>query len=375
MDIKTGKLLWQTEFENSRSNNVPDPIFHNGYLFASSGYGKGSILLKLNVANGRMTPETVWQTEHMDNHHGGVILHEGYFYGAGQNDRGWSCMDFRTGEQTWKEGGKGSITYAEQGSISATRINYSPTILLNHIHKKIKFTHYMKRRTFVKTLPAAAIVAGSTSGFSMKAAVSPGLRTILLPPPEKAGGTSVLEALQQRKTIRNISSKELPLQVLSSLLWAAFGVNREQASFNKPGRTAPSASNSQEIDLYVALPGGVYLYEAVPHHLAPVVAGDFRGRAGRGRAAEAPVNIFYVADLSRYDLGPDQPDRAIGDPEVQKSYFYTDTGFIAQNVYLFAASQGLAAWFHNCDKENPVREFNLNTGQRILFAQSVGYKA
>ena len=80
-----------------------------------------------------------------------------------------------------------------------------------------------------------------------------------------------------------------------------------------------------------------------------------------------------MADLSKYDLGPDQPDRAIGDPEVQKSYYYTDTGFIAQNVYLFAASQGLAAWFHNCDKDNTVKEFNLNPQQRILFAQSVGY--
>ncbi len=232
----------------------------------------------------------------------------------------------------------------------------------------------MKRRTFVKTLPAATILAGTASSFPLKAAAPPDLQPILLPPPEKDGGKSVLAALQHRKTTRNISAKELPLQVLSNLLWAAFGVNREQASFNKPGRTAPSASNSQEIDLYVALAEGVYLFEAVPHRLVPVVAGDFRGRAGRGRAAEAPVNIFYVADLSRYDLGPDQPDRAIGDPEVQKSYYYTDTGFIAQNVYLFAASHGLAAWFHNCDKENTVREFKLKAGQRILFAQTVGYE-
>ncbi len=123
----------------------------------------------------------------------------------------------------------------------------------------------------------------------------------------------------------------------------------------------------------MALPAGVYLYNAVPHRLEPVVAGDFRERAGRGRAATAPVNIFYIADLTRYDLGPNQPDRAIGDPEVQKSYYYTDTGFIAQNVYLFAASQGLAAWFHNCDKENPFQEFKLKPQQRILFAQSVGY--
>jgi hypothetical protein len=231
----------------------------------------------------------------------------------------------------------------------------------------------MKRRTFVQTLPAATILAGTASAMPLKAAISVDLQPIVLPPPEKDGGTSVLAALQLRKTTRSISSKALPRQELSNLLWAAFGINREQASFNKPGRTAPSASNSQEIDLYVALPEGVYLYEAAPHRLATVVAGDFRRRSGRGRATSAPVNIFYVADLTRYDLGPDQPDRAIGDPEIQKSYYYTDTGFIAQNVYLYAASKGLAAWFHNCDKENTINEFNLKSTQRILFSQTVGY--
>ncbi len=199
------------------------------------------------------------------------------------------------------------------------------------------------------------------------------MEPIILPEPDRKGGKSVLEALQLRQTNRRINSRELPLQVLSTLLWAAFGVNREKASFQKPGRTAPSASNSQEIDLYVALKDGLYMYEAIPHQLTPISEGDFRIMSVGGSAATAPVNIFYVADLSRYDLGPDQPDPGIGDPEVQKSYYYTDTGFIAQNVYLFAASQGLAAWFHNCYRENIVTEFNLRPDQRILFAQTVGY--
>jgi hypothetical protein len=227
----------------------------------------------------------------------------------------------------------------------------------------------MERRAFLKTLPAIAMLAGATSSFAED------LQPIVLPKPEKDGGKSVLAALWERRTIRNISEEKLPPQVLSNLLWAAFGVNRETAAFGKPGRTAASASNSQEIDLYVAMPEGVYLYEAVPHRLAPVVAGDLRSRAGRRGAATAPVNIFYVVDLSRYSLGPGQPDRSIGDPEVQKSYYYTDTGLIAQNVYLFAASQGLAAWFHNCDKENTAKEFKLRPEQRVLFAQSVGYPA
>jgi hypothetical protein len=199
------------------------------------------------------------------------------------------------------------------------------------------------------------------------------MNPILLPEPAKKGGKSVLEALQLRQTNRSISSKELPLQVLSNLLWAAFGVNHEKASFNKPGRTAPSASNSQEIDLYVALKDGMYLYEAAPHQLTPISAGDYRMLSGRGTAGTAPVNIFYIADLSRYDLGPDQPDPHIGEPEVQKSYYYTDTGFIAQNVYLFAASQGLVTWFHNCNKERIATELDLHPNQRVLFAQTVGY--
>ena len=227
----------------------------------------------------------------------------------------------------------------------------------------------MTSKAFVKTLTAVFVATRLGSSLAQD------LQPIQLPEPEKEGGKSLLEALRNRRTNRRISPKLLPVQMLSNLLWAAFGVNREQASFGKPGRTAPSASNSQEIDLYVAMAEGVYLYEAVPHRLTPVVAGDLRRRAGRRGAATAPVNIFYIVDRSRYDLGPRQPDRAIGDPEVQKSYYYTDTGFIAQNVYLFAASQGLAAWFHNCDKKNTVTELRLRPEQLVLFAQSVGFPA
>ena len=231
----------------------------------------------------------------------------------------------------------------------------------------------MNRRKFIKAVPALALTAASVSAFSLDMPGSIELQTIVLPKPEKEGGKSVLASLLERKTTRTISSKELPIQVMSNLLWAGFGVNRDSGGFGKKGRTAPSASNSQEIDLYIALPAGVYLYDAVTHSLLPVAEGDFRARSTRRSAITAPVNIFYIADLSRYDLGHTQPDRGIGDPEVQKSYYYTDTGLIAQNIYLFAASFGLAAWFHNCDKENTVREFKLKSTQRVLFAQTVGY--
>ena len=233
----------------------------------------------------------------------------------------------------------------------------------------------MNRRTFVQTLPAVTVLAGATSGFAQEAPSSTqDLQPITLPKPEKDGGKSVLAALWERRTIRSIGTEKLPPQVLSNLLWAAFGVNREKASFGKGGRTAASASNSQEMDLYVALPEGVYLYEAGPHRLTPVVAGDFRARSGRRGGAAAPVHIFYVVDLTRY-VREGNPDRSIGDPEVQKSYYYCAVGLIAQNVYLFAASQGLAAHFHNCDKVNTAKEFKLRPEQRVLFAQTVGYPA
>jgi len=230
----------------------------------------------------------------------------------------------------------------------------------------------MKRRAFVESamtmLPAFAVLGVPKINLGQE------LQPIALPKPEKDGGKSLLASILERKTIRGISPDSLPPQMLSNLLWAAFGVNRPEGVRGKPGRTAASASNLQEIDLYIALPQGVYLYEAVPHRLTPVVPGDFRARSGRRDATTAPVNIFYVVDLTKYVV-EGQPDRNIGDPEVQKSYYFVATGLIASNVYLFAASQGLAAWFHNCEKENTAKEFHLRPEQRVLFAQTVGFPA
>lgn len=226
----------------------------------------------------------------------------------------------------------------------------------------------MDRRTFLKTVPVVVVLAGTASSLAED------LKPITLPKPQTDGGKSVLAALKERKTSRNISTEKLAPQTLSNLLWAAFGVNRKNGPFGGPGRTAASASNSQEIDLYVALPEGVYLYEADPHRLTPVVSGDFRRRSGRRSAARAPVNIFYVVDIAKYKKAPFQ-EPGLKDPEVQKSYYYVATGLIAQNVYLFAASQGLAAHFHNCDKQNTHKEFKLRPEQRVLFSQTVGYPA
>jgi len=196
---------------------------------------------------------------------------------------------------------------------------------------------------------------------------------IVLPEPEAEGGMSVLAALRERRTIRSLREDPLPPQVLSNLLWAAFGVNREQGPFGQPGRTAASASNAREIDLYVALPEGVYLYAAAGHRLTPVVAGDLRPLAGnRGRGEKAPVRIIFVADIARFATAGFQ-EPGLWDAEIQQSYYNVATGLIAGNVYLFAASQGLAAWFHNCDRTALAEALGLRPEQRALYAQSVGY--
>jgi len=236
----------------------------------------------------------------------------------------------------------------------------------------------MNRRTFVKTLPALTVLAGAPATIGQDAPAAPELQPITLLKPETDGGKSVLAALKERRTIRNISAEKLPPQMLSNLLWAAFGVNREQGPRGGVGRTAASASNSQEIDLYVALPEGIYLYDAAPHRLTPVLAGDHRAKAGgRGRSgagAGAPVNLIYVVDLARYAKAPFQEPR-LKDPEFQKLYYGVATGLIAGNVYLFAASQGLAAWFHNCNRDALAADLKLRPDQRVLFAQTVGYPA
>lgn len=203
------------------------------------------------------------------------------------------------------------------------------------------------------------------------------LLPIALPRPTLEHGKSVLKALRQRKTSREISDKKLSLQILSNLLWAACGVNRKNGPFGIPGRTAPSASNSQEIDMYVATQEGIYFYDAFPHRLLPVVAGDFRALAiGPGQATfgdKAPVRLIYIADIDRLSHTAGYQEPGLQDPEIQKSYYYVDTGLIAGNVYLFAASQGLAAWFHNCDKSGLAAKLTLRADQRVLFGQTVGY--
>ena len=200
---------------------------------------------------------------------------------------------------------------------------------------------------------------------------------IALPPPGPGPDTPVVAALRRRRTTREIDSRPLPSDVLSTLLWAAFGVNRVKGPFGQPGRTAASASNCQEIDLFVALADGAYLYDASNNRLTAVTGRDLRQAAltpgQRDVAATAPVQLIYVVDIRRlvHTTGFDEP--GLHDPEVQKAYYFVDAGLIAGNVHLYAAAEGLAAWFHNCDRAGLARDLGLGPDQHVLFAQSVGY--
>jgi hypothetical protein len=204
------------------------------------------------------------------------------------------------------------------------------------------------------------------------------LQPITLLKPLFEGGGTVLGAMKMRRTSRLISDKKISLQVLSDILWAAQGVNRIPADgpFGRAGRTAGSASNSQEIQIYVAREEGTYLYEPDYHRMTPIAAGDIRSLAiGRGQGmagAKAPVRLIYVVNIEKYKSAG-FPEPGLYDPEIQKSYYFVDTGLIAQNVYLAASSLGLASWFHNCNKAEIARELRLKPHQRALFGQTIGY--
>jgi len=238
----------------------------------------------------------------------------------------------------------------------------------------------MKRTSFhslMRTVAVAALLAAPL------AALAQDLQPIALPKPQTTGGMPLMDALSARKTAREFSADKLPLQVLSNLLWAAFGVNRAEMAGRtpKPGRTAPSAMNLQEIDLYVAFPEGVYLYEAVPHRLVPVVAKDVRALTNRNAAAgTAALCFIFVEDQDKRPAPPAKPQPA-GAPPVKPEAAAppratsgeVDTGFIGQNVYLFCASEGLNAWFYGTDREGLAKALNLRPGQRVLYGQAVGY--
>jgi nitroreductase len=186
--------------------------------------------------------------------------------------------------------------------------------------------------------------------------------TLHLPPASSSGGLPLMEALWQRRSQREFAGTALPEQMLGDLLWAACGVNRPTLG----GRTAPRAMNYQEIDVYVALPAGLYCYEPADHVLHLVAPVDVRAVTGnQDFAAEAALDLVFVADDRRVQLVRG---------EQREDYAYATAGAMAQNVYLYSASQGLAAVLRAwVDRDVLGAAMGLGIGQEVLLAQTVGY--
>ncbi|NMD03265.1 MAG: SagB/ThcOx family dehydrogenase [Bacteroidales bacterium] len=189
---------------------------------------------------------------------------------------------------------------------------------------------------------------------------------ITLPAPDKKGGKPLMQVLNERKSSRSYSQENLSQQQISDILWAAWGYNRPEQKM----RTAPSAMNLQEIDVYVALSSGLYLYEASAHKLIQISNKDIRGLTGsQDFVATAPLNLIYVADMAKLS-------RREGDTikDADLLWSYANTGFISQNVYLYCASAGLVSVVRGLvPKEKLAPAMGLRSNQVIILSQTVGY--
>jgi len=211
-----------------------------------------------------------------------------------------------------------------------------------------------------KTLGLLAVVV-AIMGSSVMAQE---LKDIALPAPRMEGGKPLMQALKERQSSRAFSERELSLQVLSDLLWAAAGINRADAG----KRTAPSARNWQEVDVYAVMKDGVYLYDAKANVLKAVMPGDLRKATGmQDFTTVAPLNLVYVADVTKM---------ADSRPEDQALYSSADAAFIAENVYLFCASEGLATVVRgSVDRDALAAALKFPETKKVILAQTVGYPA
>jgi nitroreductase len=188
------------------------------------------------------------------------------------------------------------------------------------------------------------------------------IKPVKLLAPQLEGGKFLMQALKERKSLREFSVKKLPLQVMSDLLWAVNGINRPDSGH----RTAPSAMDMQEIDIYIAKADGLYLFDAKQNMLIPVLGEDIRALTGKQPfVKDAPVNLIYVADFAKMSKIPGSD---------ADFYAGTDTGFISENAYLYCASAGLATVVRGfIDKPVLAKAMKLRPDQKIILAQTIGY--
>jgi nitroreductase len=213
-----------------------------------------------------------------------------------------------------------------------------------------------------KILALAACFMAAALFIRCGASHAEGAKSIKLLAPQTKSGMPLMQALEDRKSTREFSPQELPLQVISDMLWAACGINRPESGH----LTAPSAMDMQEISVYVAKADGLYLFDAKENMLTSVLSQDIRALTGKQSfVKDAPINLIYVADLSKMSR------LSSGDMDF---YAATDTGFISENVYLFCASSGLATVVRGyIDKPALAKAMKLRPDQKIILAQTVGY--
>ncbi len=192
------------------------------------------------------------------------------------------------------------------------------------------------------------------------ASYAEGPAIIQLPDPKKDGGKPLMAALNARMSTKTFNGEKLPMQTLSNLLWAAFGINRPDGR-----RTAPSAKNWQETEIYVATADGVYLWEAKKNTLETILTKDIRAITGNQEyVKDASVVLIYVSDYVKVNAGEMDKQILVG----------ADTGMIAENVYLFCASEGLATVVRAAIDRDPLaKELKLKPDQKIIMDQCVGY--
>ena len=213
-----------------------------------------------------------------------------------------------------------------------------------------------------KILTAAACFALTALFIYCGVSHAENAKSIKLLAPQTKGGMPLMQALKDRKSMREFSSAELPLQVISDMLWAACGINRPDSGH----LTVPSTMNMQEIDIYVAKADGLYLFDAKGNTLTQVLPDDIRTLTGKQPfVKDAPVDLIFVADRAKMGAM---------DEETADFYSATDTGYISQNVYLFCASAGLATVVRGwLDRPKLAKAMRLKPNQKIILAQTVGY--
>ncbi len=192
-----------------------------------------------------------------------------------------------------------------------------------------------------------------------------GLKDIVLPAPDKNGGKTLMAALNERKSTRDFTSEDLSLEQLSEILWAGSGINRP----DHKKRTAPSAKDTREIDTYIVLPGGLYLYDPELNLLKQIHNRDIRKFCGtQDFVADAPVNLVFVADMGK--LGKKEGEK-IKDSDLL--YPYANTGFIAQNIYLYCASENLGCVIRGLiPRKKLASEMGLRSNQVIILSHTIG---